>query len=180
MTVVDEVAFGLENQGVPREEMEERVYGALRMVDMTAFAEHSPFRLSGGQKQRAAIASILVMEPEILVLDEPTSGLDPLGKSEVFRVVNRLRHEKAMTIIMVEHESEGIAEFSDRVFILDRGRIVLEGTPGEVFDNAGLLRDIGVSIPQMAELSSGLRERGYKDCDFITLADAEKYFAEKG
>jgi energy-coupling factor transport system ATP-binding protein len=180
MTVIDELAFGLENQGMPREEMEERVHGALQMVDMTAFAECSPFRLSGGQKQRVAIAAILAMEPEILVLDEPTSGLDPIGKSDVFRVVNRLRNEKAMTIIMVEHESEGAAEFSDRVLILDQGRVVLEGSPREVFDHARRLRNLGVSIPQMAELASGLRERGYGDCNFITLAEAEAYFAEKG
>ncbi|MDR2029680.1 MAG: ATP-binding cassette domain-containing protein [Treponema sp.] len=179
MTVADEVAFGLENLGVPREEMKERVYGALQMVDMTAFAERSPFHLSGGQKQRVAIASILVMEPEILVLDEPTAELDPIGKSEVFRVVNRLRNEKAMTIIMVEHESERIAEFSDRVLIMDQGRIVMEGPPGEIFNKTEQLRAIGVSIPQMAELSSGLRQRGYGDCNFITLEEGENYFAGK-
>jgi energy-coupling factor transport system ATP-binding protein len=179
MTVADEVAFGLENQGVPREEMKERVYAALQMVDMTAFAERSPFHLSGGQKQRVAIASILAMEPEILVLDEPTSGLDPIGKSEVFRVVNRLRNEKEMTIIMVEHESERIAEFSDRVLIMDQGRIVMEGPPREIFNNIEQLRAIGVSIPQMAELSSGLRERGYGDCNFITLEEGKNYFAGK-
>jgi energy-coupling factor transport system ATP-binding protein len=177
MTVTDELAFGLENQGIPREEMEERIHAALQMVDMTAFAERSPFHLSGGQKQRVAIASILAMEPEILVLDEPTSGLDPIGKGEVFRVVNRLRNEKDMTIIMVEHESERIAEFSDRVLILDQGRIVLEGSPREIFHETEQLRSIGVAIPQMAELSSGLREGGSGDCNFITLDEAEHYFA---
>jgi energy-coupling factor transport system ATP-binding protein len=179
MTVADEVAFGLENQGVPRKEMEERIQAALQMVDMSAFTERSPFHLSGGQKQRVAIASILAMEPEILVLDEPTSGLDPIGKGEVFRVVDRLRKEKDMTIIMVEHESERIAEFSDRVLILDQGRIVLDGPPREIFNQVEQLRTIGVSIPQMAELSSGLRGKGCGDCHFITLEEGENYFAGK-
>jgi energy-coupling factor transport system ATP-binding protein len=176
MSVADEVAFGLENLGVPSAEMRERMAAALEMTGMAGFAERSPFHLSGGQKQRVAIASILAMEPEILVLDEPTSGLDPAGKEEVFRVVDRLRREKDMTIIMAGHECEQIAEFSDRVLVLDGGRVALEGAPREVFAEAARLREIGVAIPQMAELAAGLHERGAL-CRFITLAEAERYFA---
>jgi energy-coupling factor transport system ATP-binding protein len=179
MTVADEVAFGLENMGMNRDDMVKKVDEALGMVGMTSFAERSPFHLSGGQKQRVAIASILAMEPEILVLDEPTSGLDPIGKNEVFKVVDRLRNEKDITIIMIEHESERIAEFSDRVLILNEGRIVLEGTPPEVFSQIDRLKEIGVAIPQMAELSYGLRGRNFADCDFITLSGAESYLAGK-
>jgi energy-coupling factor transport system ATP-binding protein len=177
MTVVDEVAFGLENMGMPKDEMVKRVNEALSMVGMTAFAERSPFHLSGGQKQRVAIASILAMEPEILVLDEPTSGLDPVGKNEVFKVVDRLRNEKDITIIMIEHESERIAEFSDRVLVLNDGGIVLEGAPGEIFCRIDTLKEIGVSIPQMAELAHGLRGRNFSGCDFITLAGAQSSLA---
>jgi energy-coupling factor transport system ATP-binding protein len=177
MTVADEVAFGLENMGMPKDEMVKKVDEALSMVGMTAFAEYSPFHLSGGQKQRVAIASILAMEPEILVLDEPTSGLDPVGKSEVFKVVDRLRNEKDITIIMIEHESERIAEFSDRVLILNERAIVLDGPPGEVFRRIDTLKEIGVSIPQMAELAHGLRGRNFSGCDFITLAEAQSCLA---
>jgi energy-coupling factor transport system ATP-binding protein len=177
MTVADEVAFGLENMGMPKDEMVKRVDEALSMVGMTAFAERSPFHLSGGQKQRVAIASILAMEPEILVLDEPTSGLDPVGKSEVFKVVDRLRNEKDITIIMIEHESERIAEFSDRVLVLNDGRFVMEGSPAEVFSRIDALQEIGVSIPQMAELAHGLRGRNFSGGDFITLAGAQAALA---
>jgi len=175
MTVADEVAFGMENQGVPASEMRDRVAEMLEIVGMSAYAGRSPFALSGGQKQRVAIASMLAMSPEILVLDEPTSGLDPIGKSEVFKVVDRLRNEKNMTIIMVEHESERIAEFSDRVVILEDGMICLEGTPREVFKEVGKLTSLGVSSPQMAELSYSLREKG-GSASFITLDEAQSYF----
>jgi energy-coupling factor transporter ATPase len=177
MTAADEIAFGLENLGTPKPEMTERIQDALQMVGMSGFAERSPFHLSGGQKQRIAIAAILAMEPAILVLDEPTSGLDPVGKTEVFRVVDRLRREKNMTIIMIEHESERIAEFSDRVIVLDEGRIALEGTPREVFSQAEKMRTIGVSIPQMADLSFRLRQQNYQDCGFSTLDGGIHYFA---
>ncbi|GHU99475.1 cobalt ABC transporter ATP-binding protein [Spirochaetia bacterium] len=178
MTVADEVAFGLENRGMPPPEMACRISESLALVGMSAFAERSPVHLSGGQKQRVAIAAILAMEPEVLVLDEPTSGLDPMGKREVFTVVDRLRNEKAMTIIMIEHEAEQIARFSDRVVVLDNGRIALQGTPGEIFSKTETLSAIGVAVPQMAELSQGLRRQNYPGCDFITLDGALRYFGE--
>lgn len=180
MTIEDEVAFGLENMGISKDAMNSKVKEALKAVGMENFGDRSPFHLSGGQKQRVAIAAMLAMEPEILILDEPTSGLDPIGKREVFQVVDNLRKEKNMTIIMIEQESERIADFSDRVVILNNGKIELEGTPDEVFRNVEVLRKIGVSIPQVAELSYDYRKRyNEKECEFIRLNEAEKYFVER-
>ncbi len=131
MAVEDEVAFGPESLGVDPKEIAERVDWALGIVDMQQYLRRSPFHLSGGQKQRVAIASILAMQPKILVLDEPTSGLDPMGKAEVFRVVRELKRQEGMTIVMVEQEAEKIAEFSDRVVVLADGAVAMDGTPQE-------------------------------------------------
>jgi energy-coupling factor transport system ATP-binding protein len=177
MTVEDEVAFGLENVGMPREEMEIRITDALRAVDMEEYRERSPFHLSGGQKQRVAIAAMLAMEPEILILDEPTSGLDPIGKSEVFRVIHDLKTRKNMTVIMIEQESERVAEFSDRVVILYEGKAAMEGTPAEIFRKVRELRNIGISIPQMSELCYDYSVKTHAaGCDFISLDEAELFF----
>jgi ABC-type cobalt transport system, ATPase component len=177
MTVQDEVAFGLENMGIPQKEMREKVAEALEAVGMSHLAGRSPFHLSGGQKQRVAIASMLAMEPEILILDEPTSGLDPIGKKEVFHVVSKLRDEKNMTIIMIEQDSERVAEFSDRVVIMDQGRIVLEGKPKDVFEQVEFLREIGVSIPQVAELAYEFNHTFKTTCSFLSVDEAVSYFS---
>ena len=153
MSVEAEIAFGLESLGKPPEEIAERVDWALALVGMSGFKDRSPFHLSGGQKQRVAIASILAMTPSILVLDEPTANLDPLGKAEVFTVVRELRRKRGMTIIMVEHESEHIAEFSDRVIVLDHGRVELEGRPARIFSQVDRMREIGLDVPQVSELA---------------------------
>ena len=176
MTLEDEVAFGLENMGVPRDEMRRKIDAALDAVGLRHLTDCSPFHLSGGQKQRVAIASMLAMEPEILILDEPTSGLDPIGKKEVFQVVDRLRQEKNMTIIMIEQESERVAEFSDRVIIMDQGKIVMEGEPRTVFEQIDVLREIGVSIPQVAELAYDMNQRNGSICSFLTVDEAVPYF----
>ncbi|HWQ76091.1 MAG TPA: ATP-binding cassette domain-containing protein [Syntrophomonas sp.] len=176
MTVEDEVAFGLENMGLPRDEMRIKIDAALTAVGLRHLTDRSPFHLSGGQKQRVAIASMLAMEPEILILDEPTSGLDPIGKKEVFQVVERLRQEKNMTIIMIEQESERVAEFSDRVIIMDQGKIVLEGEPRVVFEQVDLLREIGVSIPQVAELAYDMNHKYGGDCSFLSVDEAASHF----
>ncbi len=159
MSVEAEIAFGLESLGVPREEIKERVRWALAVVGMSGFEERPPFQLSGGQKQRVAIASILAMMPKILVLDEPTANLDPLGKAEVFAVVRELRHKRGMTIIMVEHESEHIAEFSDRVIVLNEGRVEMADTPDKVFSQVDRMREIGLAVPQVSELADCLNRR---------------------
>ena len=138
-TVEEEVAFGLENLGVPREEMAARIERALELTGMSELAQRSPYALSGGQQQRLALASMLVMEPQVLVLDEPTSQLDPAGKIEVFDVLNRLSDERNMTVVLIEHELEWIGNFADRVIVMNRGRIINDGRPQSVLADEALI-----------------------------------------
>lgn len=172
MTVESEVAFGLESLGLPRQEIQERVTWALSVVEMGAYRRRSPFKLSGGQKQRVAIASILAMSPKILVLDEPTASLDPLGKMEVFSIVRELRQRRGMTIIMVEHESEHIAEFSDRVVVLHEGKVEMADTPAKVFAQGEAMRALGLAVPQVSELAHCLNRRHNTDYAFTQLDEA--------
>src|SRR5215213_9076917 len=130
-TVFEELAFGLENIGIPRDEMKARVHEAMKLTDISELADRSPYSLSGGQQQRVALTSILVMQPRVLVLDEPTSQMDPIGTREVFGVI-RTMAERGMTVVLVEHKVEWIAEFADRIIALQNGQILLEGTPSEV------------------------------------------------
>lgn len=172
MTVEDEVAFGPESLGVDRHEIARRIDWALGVVDMQAYRHRSPFQLSGGQKQRVAIAAILAMEPRILVLDEPTAGLDPAGKEAVFRVVHELKGQAGMTIVMVEQDVERIAEFSDRVVVLQDGRVALAGTPHDVFSRSDAMDAAGLAIPQVSELA-GLHNRTWGTRhDFVRLDEA--------
>ena len=159
VSVEAEVAFGVESLGLPSLEIYERVTWALSLVGMSEFRHHSPFKLSGGQKQRVAIASMLAMGPRILVLDEPTASLDPLGKTEVFSIVRDLRQQHGMTIVMVEHESEHIAEFSDRVIVINNGNIELADTPENIFARASEMQDLGLAIPQVSKLAQCLNHR---------------------
>jgi energy-coupling factor transporter ATP-binding protein EcfA2 len=144
-TVYEEVAFGLENLGIPREEMKTRVEETLQLTGIRHLAERSPYSLSGGQQQRVALASILVMQPRVLVLDEPTSQLDPIGTREVFGVIREMSR-RGMTVLLVEHKVEWIAEFADRVVALHEGEILLEGAPGEVLTHPSLpAKNFGLS-----------------------------------
>jgi len=136
-TVYEEIAFGLENRGVPREEMKERVERALAMTGISDLANRSPYSLSGGQQQRVALTSILVMEPRVLVLDEPTSQMDPIGTREVFGVIKKMA-DRGMTVILVEHKIEWIAAFADRVVALQDGAILADGRPGDVLTHPDL------------------------------------------
>lgn len=179
MAVEDEVAFGPESLGLEPSLIEERIEWALEIVGMQDFRRRSPFHLSGGQKQRVAIASILAMQPKILVLDEPTSGLDPIGKAEVFRVVRELKHQEGMTIIMVEQEAEKIAEFSDRVVILGSSGVVMEGTPREVFTQVEAMAEIGLSIPQVSEFAVLHNRRWGTDYGFVRLDEAYETLARE-
>jgi len=174
MTVEMEVAFGLENLGLPRTEMNERIEWALSLVRMQGWRQRSPFQLSGGQKQRVAIAAMLAMQPKILVLDEPTANLDPVGKREVFAAVQTLRQQLAMTIIMVSHESEQIAEFADRVVVLHEGKIALSGSPTAVFSQITTLQQIGLAAPQVSELAYHLNRQHGTAYDFVRLGDGER------
>lgn len=179
MAVEDEVAFGPESLGIDPKEIAERVRWALGIVGMQKYLRRSPFHLSGGQKQRVAIASILAMQPSILVLDEPTSGLDPIGKAEVFRVVHELKHREGMTIVMVEQEAEKIAEFSDRVIVLENGAVALDGTPEEIFGQAEEMARIGLAVPQVSEFAGLHNERWGTGYRFVTLDAAYSTLARQ-
>ncbi|MCX7682561.1 MAG: energy-coupling factor transporter ATPase [Anaerolineae bacterium] len=171
-TVEDEVAFGPETLGLPPAEIEARITWALDVVGMSGLRTRSPFQLSGGQKQRVAIAAILAMRPDILVLDEPTSGLDPIGKQEVFRAIESLRQREHITIVLVEQEAEQIARFADQVAVLYEGRIVLTDVPEKVFAQVELMHELGVSVPQVAELAVRLNARHNTRSVFVRLEDA--------
>jgi len=153
ITAAEEVALGLENLGVPYEEMLPRIAAALDMVGLSGFDERSPMGLSGGQQQRLAIASTLAMRPQILFMDEPTSNLDPLGKAEVFEIARRLNQEEGMTVIVAEHEVEVLAEYADRIIVLNEGKIAIQGTPAEVFAQVGRMAELGLRVPQVTELA---------------------------
>ncbi|MEM2897510.1 MAG: ATP-binding cassette domain-containing protein [Candidatus Bathyarchaeia archaeon] len=160
MSVEEEIVFGPENQGLSREEMKERLDWALRAVRMEDTLNKAPYELSGGQKQRVAIASALVMLPEILILDEPTSELDPVGKAEVFSVISDLRKNMEMTIMLVEHETEEIAQYADRVVLIEWGKIIIDEKPKEFFKQVNRLKKFGVDPPQVTELTSLLIHDG--------------------
>jgi len=157
-TVYEEIAFGLENIGVPREEMIKRVDATMEMTGIADLADRSPFSLSGGQQQRVALASILVMEPKVLVLDEPTSQMDPIGTREVFQVIKEMSL-RGMTVILVEHKIEWIAEFADRVIALYNGKTMLEGTPAEVLTSE-LLPEYGFGISRYTSVARAAQREG--------------------
>ncbi len=159
-TIVEEdVAFGPENLGLPREEIRRRVDNALDIVGMREFARHEPHRLSGGQKQRIAIAGIIAMNPECIIFDESTAMLDPMGRKEVVDTMEKLNREEGKTIITITHYMEEAVR-ADRVIVMDDGRIVLDGTPAEIFLQDEVLRSCGLDLPQCADLLIRLRKRG--------------------
>ena len=158
--VEEDVAFALENMGVDPEEMRKRVDNALARVDMSEFASHATHQLSGGQKQRVAIAGIIAMRPKILVMDDPTAMLDPKGRKEVTNVVSEL-HSSGVTVVLITHFMEEAAR-ADRVIVMNSGDVLVDGTPHYVFQNAGLLRSIGLDVPQSTELMFLLRKEGYR------------------
>lgn len=175
-TVFEEIAFGLENNGVPREEIHPRVEEAMRLTDISSLAQRSPYSLSGGQQQRVALSSILVMKPKVLVLDEPTSQMDPIGTREVFGVIRRMA-EGGMTVVMVEHKMEWIAEFADRVVALQDGGILLEGKPGEVLTSEALAGS-GFGISRYTSAAREARKRGLWSGERlpVTLGEAVEGF----
>jgi energy-coupling factor transport system ATP-binding protein len=176
-TVFEEIAFGLENIGVPREEMKPRVEDALKLTGISDLADRSPYSLSGGQQQRVALTSILVMQPKVLVLDEPTSQMDPIGTREVFGVIRKLS-EKGMTVVMVEHKVEWIAEFTDKVVGLHNGSVLLEGKPQEVL-TSDLLTDKGFGISRYTSVARKAKELGLWKRDHlpVTLDEAVEGFS---
>ena len=145
-------------------------------MNMEDKRDEFPGNLSGGQKQRIAIAASLTMKPNILVLDEPTSQLDPVGKTEVFSVLKELHKKEKMTIVLVEHRTEPIAELSDRVVVMDKGSIVLEGTPRQVFEKVPFLRELGIMVPDISYLTYLLKEGGYVKDIALTVEEGRRLF----
>jgi energy-coupling factor transport system ATP-binding protein len=178
-TVFDEVAFGLENLGVPRDEMIKRIERALELTGISHLAERSPYALSGGQQQRLAFASMLAMDSPILVLDEPTSQLDPIGSREVFEVVEKLTDE-GKTVIMAEHKLEWIAAFADRVIVLDEGGVLLDGPPDQVLTSP-LLVENDIGSTRYTAVARAAQEQGLVSAQNelpVSLEQAERFFKQ--
>ena len=172
--VREDVAFGLENLGVPQEDMIPRIDAALAAVCMTERASFAPHMLSGGQKQRVAVAGVLAMQPEVMILDEATAMLDPAGRADVLATVRKLNREQGMTVIWITHFMEEAA-VADRVVVLDKGKIALDGTPAEVFSQVQKVKALGLDVPPMAELAMRLRAGGLSLPDgILTVADMVK------
>ncbi|MCI7227652.1 MAG: energy-coupling factor transporter ATPase [Lachnospiraceae bacterium] len=159
-TVVDEdVAFGPENMGVPSEEIEKRVEEGLKTVEMWEYRSHSPNKLSGGQKQRVAIAGVVAMHPKCIVLDEPTAMLDPIGRKEVIQAAWKLNKEEHVTIILITHYMEEVTS-ADQVIVMDQGKVLMQGTPKEVFSRVEELKEHRLDVPQVTMLAHELRKSG--------------------
>jgi energy-coupling factor transport system ATP-binding protein len=158
-TVMDDVAFGMENHGIPREEMVKRLDEVLHLVRMDAFADREPYRLSGGQKQRVAIAGIVALQPLIIILDEATSMLDPEGRREIIQTVRSLNKKLGLTVLSITHDLEE-AVHADRILVMNQGQVVKEGTPHEIFKTPELLKKIGLDLPFAVKMNELLRERG--------------------
>lgn len=159
-TVVDEdVGFGPENLGVPTDEIWQRVEESLKAVGMIEYRHHSPNKLSGGQKQRVAIAGVVAMEPKCIVLDEPTAMLDPVGRKEVLKTVKKLREQKKVTVILITHYMEEVID-ADKIYVMDHGRVVMEGTPKEVFSQVDELKKYRLDVPQVTILADELKKQG--------------------
>lgn len=166
-TVVEEdVGFGPENLGVPTDEIWQRVEDSLRSVGMIEYRHHSPNKLSGGQKQRVAIAGVVAMEPKCIVLDEPTAMLDPVGRREVLKTVQKLREQKKVTVILITHYMEEVVD-ADKIYVMDHGHVVMEGTPREIFSRVDELKSYRLDVPQATLLADELRKRGLKIPDGI-------------
>ncbi len=150
-TVIEDVAFGPMNMGLPKDEVERRVKEALKKVGMEGFEKKPPHHLSGGQKKRVAIAGILAMKPKIMVLDEPTSGLDPKGASQILRILYEL-NGGGMTIVISTHDVDSVPLYADRIYIISKGKIIKEGTPREVFEDVNTIRGADLRLPRIAHL----------------------------
>ena len=176
-TILEDVGFGPRNGGLSDDEVVERVREALAYVglDYEALKDRSPFELSGGQKRRVAIAGVLAMRPSVLILDEPTAGLDPEGREEILGEIKRLHKERGITVILVTHSMEDVARLVDRLIVMERGSIALDGTPVEVFGQVARLKKMGLGVPEITELMHELKARGLDvNTDILTVAKAEE------
>ena len=175
-TVAKDIAFGPNNMGLSKDEVEEKVRWAADMVGLTeAQLDKSPFELSGGQKRRVAIAGVIAMGPKVLILDEPTAGLDPAGQEAVLSNLRRLHREEGTTIVLVSHSMDEVARNVDRIAVVNGGTIPYIGTPGEVFRHGRELHEMGLSIPQVTQVMQDLSARGVPvDGAVYTMEDAVK------
>ncbi len=159
-TIVEEdVAFGAENLGIPQPQLQQRVDSALRVVEMETYRKHAPHLLSGGQKQRVAIAGILAMNPDCIIFDEPTAMLDPNGRVEVMNTIKKLHEEEGKTVVLITHYMDEAVQ-ADRVVILEKGKLVMDGTPKEIFSEVEKVKAIGLDVPQVTELAYDLNKEG--------------------
>ena len=172
--VREDVAFGLENLGVPHDEMVARIDAALEAVRMTEKASFAPHMLSGGQKQRVAVAGVLAMQPEVMIMDEATAMLDPSGRKEVLETVRKLNREQGMTVVWITHFMEEAA-LADRVVVLDKGAVAMDGAPSSIFSRVDEIKALGLDVPPMAELARELRDRGLSlSPGILTVTDMVK------
>ncbi len=172
--VFSDVCFGPKNLGLPAKEVELRAYAALKQVGLEdEFFYQSPFDLSGGQKRRVAIAGVLAMKPDILVLDEPTAGLDPKGRDEILDQIAALHKETGITVILVSHSMEDVAKYVERIIVMNKGSVLYDDTPKEVFRHYRELEQVGLAAPQVTYIMQALREQGIPvDTDVTTISEA--------
>lgn len=181
VTVFDDVCFGPKNLGLEEEEIKKRATEALEMVGLDEkYYNKSPFDLSGGQKRRVAIAGILAMRPKYFILDEPTAGLDPIGRDRILHLLCKLREEMGITIILVTHSMEEVAEYVDRILVMDQGQLKFDDAPARVFEHKEELEKMGLSAPFVSYLMDDLKEAGFftEDAKAITLEEAKKQILE--
>lgn len=173
-TVFEDVCFGPKNQGLSKEQAGLRAFEALRSVGLPEeLYDQSPFDLSGGQKRRAAIAGVLAMKPEVLILDEPTAGLDPKGRDEILDQIARMHRENHITILLVSHSMEDVANYVGRIIVMNQGQVMLDGAPSEVFRHYRELEAIGLAAPQVTYLMHELKAKGFPvGTDATTVAEA--------
>lgn len=172
--VFSDVCFGPKNLGLDKKEIELRAYEALKMVGLEdEYFYQSPFDLSGGQKRRVAIAGVLAMKPEVLILDEPTAGLDPKGRDEILGLIKDLQKQTGMTIILVSHSMEDVANYVDRIIVMNKGRIMLDGVPKDVFGHVTELEEVGLAAPQVTYIMQQLHKEGFLvDTNATTITEA--------
>lgn len=175
-TIEKDIAFGPKNLGLSDEEISNRVKKAMNIVglDYDTYKDKSPFDLSGGQKRRVAIAGVVAMEPRVLILDEPTAGLDPKGRDEILDRVRELREEYNMTIILVSHSMEDVAKVATRVFVMDKGKCILNDIPSNVFKEIDILEEVGLAVPQVTYLVRELRKSNFNISEDIFTIDKAK------
>ena len=173
--VFSDVCFGPKNLGLDKKETELRAYAALKQVGLEdEYFYQSPFDLSGGQKRRVAIAGVLAMKPEVLILDEPTAGLDPKGRDEILDQIAKLREETGMTVILVSHSMEDVAKYVDRIIVMNRGEVMFDNEPKEVFRHYKELEQVGLAAPQVTYIMQSLRSNGLNvDTDITTIEEAK-------